>query len=189
MAQVVLIRHGETEWSAAGRHTSYSEPPLTRRGEEQARRLGKLLGGVAFTAVLCSPRQRARRTAELAGLTVSAVVEDLAEWNYGEYEGATTAEIRLERPGWTLWRDGCPGGESPEQVQARIDHLLSGVRSLAGQGDVALIGHAHSMRVVAARWLGLPAAGGALFRLDVGRLSILGYEREQPVLLRWNSPT
>ncbi len=189
MGQIVLIRHGETEWSAASRHTSYTELPLTPRGEDEARRLGKVLAGQAFTAVLCSPRRRARQTAELAGFTVSAVVEDLVEWNYGEYEGATTAEIRQWRPDWSLWRDGCPGGESPDQVAARIDHLHSGVRPLVGQGDVALIGHAHSLRVVAARWLGLPAAGGAMFRLDVARLSILGYEREQPVLLRWNSPT
>lgn len=189
MGELVLVRHGETEWSAAHKHTSVTDLPLTARGEEQAVQLGKLLGGRGFTAVLCSPRTRALRTADIAGLGVTAVVDDLVEWYYGEYEGLTTAAIRGRRAGWTLWRDGCPGGETAPQVGARADRVLAAVTPQLADGDVALIGHAHALRVLTARWLGLPPSAGGLFRLDVARISILGHEREQRVLLRWNSPS
>ncbi|MGH3714291.1 MAG: histidine phosphatase family protein [Micromonosporaceae bacterium] len=186
MAEIVLIRHGETEWSAAGRHTSYTDIALTEHGEAQARELGRALAGREFAAVLCSPRLRTRRTAEVAGLTVTGTDDDLVEWDYGEYEGITTPRIREHRPEWSLWRDGCPGGESPDEIGKRIDAMLQRVRGLLAGGDVALIGHGHATRVTAARWIGLPVAAGGLFRLEVGRISVLGYEREQPVLLRWN---
>ena len=188
MSDVVLIRHGETEWSATHRHTSYTDLPLTPDGERQAVALGKALAGRSFAGVLCSPRRRARHTADLAGLAVTDVTEDLAEWNYGEYEGLTTPEIRRTRPDWNLWTDGCPGGESPAQVGARIDRVLDTVRPLAAAGDVAIVGHAHSLRVLGARWVGLTPAGGALLRLDTATLSTLGAEHERMVILRWNVP-
>jgi probable phosphoglycerate mutase len=188
MGDLVLVRHGETEWSAAGRHTSYTDLPLTARGEEQARALGVALAGRRFGAVLASPRQRALRTAELAGLPVTATDEDLAEWNYGQYEGRTTAQIRAERPGWDLWVDGCPGGESPAEVGGRLDRVLARVRPLLASGEVAVVGHGHSLRVLAARWIGQPPATGALLRLDTATLSTLGHEHDRPVILRWNVP-
>jgi broad specificity phosphatase PhoE len=188
--EVVLIRHGQTEWSANGKHTSYTDLDLTPAGEEQAREAGRRLHDRRFAAVLSSPRKRALRTAELAGLTVTEVTEDLAEWNYGEYEGITTAEIRRTRqPDWSLWTDGCPGGESPEQVGARLDRVLSRARELLADGDVALIAHGHSLRVAGARWIGLPPKDGGLLRLDTATLSMLGFEHEvDPVLTRWNAP-
>lgn len=189
MTEIVLIRHGETEWSRENRHTSYTDLPLTATGEQQAKALARLLAGRRFAAVIASPRQRALRTAELAGLTVGEVDEDLAEWNYGDYEGVTTAEIREQRPGWTVWTDGGgPGGESPAEIGARIDRLIERVRPLLAQGDVALVGHGHALRVLGARWIGLPPSGGGLLRLDTATLSALGYEREQRVILRWNVP-
>jgi broad specificity phosphatase PhoE len=188
MGDVVLIRHGETEWSKAHRHTSYTDLPLTAEGERQAKALAPALAGRRFVAVVSSPRQRALRTAELAGLTVGTVGEGLVEWNYGEYEGLTTEEIRRTRPGWTLWTDGCPGGESPEQVARRIDGALARIRPLLEYGDVALVGHGHALRVVGARWVGLPASAGAYLRLDTATLSALGFEREQEVLRYWNAP-
>jgi broad specificity phosphatase PhoE len=144
MAEIVLIRHGQTEWSANGRHTSYTELPLTSEGERQARAIREQFAGRAFAAVLSSPRKRARHTADLAGLTVTEVTEDLAEWNYGEYEGITTEQIRATRPDWSLWTDGCPGGESPEQAGARLDRVLARARELTGEGDVALVAHGHA---------------------------------------------
>jgi len=188
VGNITLVRHGQTEWSAVGRHTSYTDLDLTPDGERQARDLGAALSGRAFTAVLASPRRRALRTAELAGLKVTTVDIDLAEWNYGEYEGQTTAEIRADRPDWSLWTDGAPGGESPEQLEVRIDRLLTRVRPLLDDGDVALVGHGHALRVVAARWIGLPASGGALLRLDTATLSELGFEHERQVVLHWNAP-
>jgi probable phosphoglycerate mutase len=188
MAEIVLIRHGQTEWSANGRHTSYTDLDLTETGVEQAREVGKRLGGRAFAAVLSSPRKRALRTAELAGLTVTGTTEDLAEWNYGEYEGITTAEIRKTRPGWSLWTDGCPGGESPEQVGARLDQVLARATTLLDRGDVALVGHGHSLRVCGARWAGLPARDGGLLKLDTATLSTLGFEHETRVIDTWNAP-
>ncbi|MEU4156936.1 histidine phosphatase family protein [Actinoplanes sp. NPDC026670] len=190
MAEIVLIRHGQTEWSANGRHTSYTDLPLTSEGERQARAAGERIAGRAFAAVIASPRQRALRTAGLAGLTVTEVTEDLAEWNYGEYEGITTREIHERRPGWSLWTDGCPGGESPEQVGERLDRVLNRARDLLTSGDVALIGHGHCLRVAGARWIGLPPAGGGLLRLDTATYSALGFEHDRdPVLASWNAHT
>jgi broad specificity phosphatase PhoE len=186
MAEVVLIRHGETEWSASRRHTSYTDLDLTPAGERQATSLGALLAGRQFAAVISSPRRRALRTADVAGLAVTAVDADIVEWDYGEYEGITTKEIRRQRPDWDLWTQGCPGGESPEDVQARIDRLWAKVRPLLDQGDVALIGHGHSLRVAGARWIDLPAAGGGKLRLDTATLCALGYEHGRPVILHWN---
>jgi probable phosphoglycerate mutase len=188
MAEIVLIRHGQTEWSAAGRHTSYTDLPLTEEGERQARAIGARLAGRAFAAVLSSPRQRARRTAELAGLPPTEVSEDLAEWNYGRYEGITSAEIHRDRPEWSLWTDGCPDGESPEEVGARLDRVLARAAELLSAGDVALVAHGHSLRVAGARWIGLTAAGGGLLTLATGTLSRLGHEHRRPVVLSWNSP-
>jgi broad specificity phosphatase PhoE len=188
MGELVLVRHGATEWSVNGRHTSHTDLPLTADGERQAHALAGALSGRYFAAVLCSPRQRARHTAELAGLKVTDVTEDLAEWNYGEYEGITTASIREQRPEWNLWSDGCPGGESPEQVGARLDRVLDTIRPLLTQGDVAAVAHGHTLRVLGARWLGLPVAGGALLRLDTATLSTLGHEHARQVISVWNAP-
>ncbi|MEJ3744288.1 histidine phosphatase family protein [Actinomycetes bacterium KLBMP 9797] len=186
MSEIVLVRHGETEWSRSHRHTSYTDLDLTPDGERQARALEARLAGRSFAAVLSSPRKRALRTAELAGLAVTEVDDDLAEWDYGEYEGITTAEIHGTRdPDWNLWTDGAPGGESPDAVGARLDRVLD--RARAAGGDVALVGHAHALRVVGARWVGLPAAGGGLLRLNTATLSELGYEHGRPVILRWNA--
>jgi len=182
-----LVRHGETEWSRTGKHTSTTELPLTEEGVRVAATLRDRLAGVAFDLVLTSPRQRARRTAELAGFPDAVVDDDLAEWDYGDYEGLTTAQIHAVRPDWSLWTDGGPGGESPEHIAIRIDRLLSTVRPLLLGGDVALVGHGHCLRVVAARWVGLPAAGGALLRLDTATLSELGFEHGREVVLRWNA--
>jgi probable phosphoglycerate mutase len=185
----VLVRHGQTEWSANGKHTSYTDIDLTPVGEDQARAVGGKLRARTFAAVLSSPRKRALRTAELAGLTVTEVTEDLAEWNYGEYEGITTREIRLTRPDWSLWTDGCPGGESPEQAGARLDRVLARATALLEQGDVALIAHGHALRVCGARWVGLAPKDGKLLKLDTGTLSTLGFEHQvDPVITTWNSP-
>lgn len=187
MAEIVLVRHGQTEWSATHRHTSYTDIDLTPDGERQARELNARLAGRRFAAVISSPRKRALRTAELAGLPLTGIDDELAEWNYGEYEGITTEEIQRTRdPQWNLWIDGAPGGESPDQVGARLDRVLA--RAAAIDGDVALIGHAHALRVVGARWIGLPASGGGKLRLDTATLSVLGHEHGRPVILRWNSP-
>jgi probable phosphoglycerate mutase len=189
MAEIVLIRHGQTEWSANGRHTSYTDLDLTDTGVEQARQAGRRLDGRRFAAVLSSPRKRAIRTAELAGVQVTETTEDLAEWNYGEYEGITTAEIRRTRPDWSLWTDGCPGGESPGQVGARVDKVLAHARALLDRGDVALVGHGHCLRVCGARWVGLPPADGGRLRLDTATLCTLGFEHEvDQVIDTWNAP-
>ncbi|MFK3984387.1 histidine phosphatase family protein [Micromonospora sp. NPDC050397] len=187
MTEIVLIRHGETEWSAGHRHTSYTDIPLTDEGERQARAVRDQVAGRSFAAVISSPRARARHTAELAGLTVTSVDDNLAEWNYGAYEGRTTAEIQVDRPGWNLWTDGCPDGESPDQVGARLDRVLARAATLLDQGDVALVAHGHSLRVAGARWIGLPASGGGLLRLDTATVSALGHEHDRPVILRWNT--
>jgi len=189
MAEIVLIRHGQTEWSANGRHTSYTDIDLTAAGVQQAREVGRKLRGRAFAAVLSSPRKRALRTAELAGLAVTETTDDLAEWNYGEYEGITTRQIRKTRPDWSLWTDGCPGGESPDEVGARLDRVLATARALLDRGDVALIAHGHSLRVAGARWVGLPTRAGALLKLDTATLSTLGFEHEvDRVIDAWNAP-
>ncbi|MFI6909561.1 histidine phosphatase family protein [Nonomuraea sp. NPDC050394] len=192
MRELLLLRHGETEWSKNGRHTGRTDLPLTTHGEGQAAALAPLVKGNGFDLVLVSPAQRARRTAELAGLTDYEVDPDLWEWDYGGYEGITTATIRETRPGWYLWRDGViPGdaghpGESAAQVGARADRVIA--RAKAADGEVALVAHGHFLRVLAARWLGLPPADGRLFRLDTGTYSKLGFEHAEPVVLNWNAP-
>lgn len=187
MAEVWLIRHAATEWSATGRHTGRTDVPLTPEGREMARALAPRLARHRFERVLVSPLSRARETADLAGIGAGAEVRDaLVEWDYGEYEGRTTPDIRKERPRWFLWRDGCPGGESPADVGRRVDGL---VEELArAEGDVAIVSHGHVLRVLTARWLGLPPGDGALFALDTGTISVLGWERDVPVLRRWNEP-
>ncbi|MFI0794795.1 histidine phosphatase family protein [Micromonospora rubida] len=186
MGEIMLVRHGETEWSASRRHTSYTDLSLTPDGERQARALEGFLGGRRFAQVLSSPRTRALRTARLAGLAVTATDPDLTEWNYGEYEGRTTADIQADRPGWDIWIDGCPGGESPTEVGERLDRVLGRVAALLDSGDVALVGHAHSLRVLGARWIGLPPAAGGRLRLDTATVSVLGHEHGRRVIQRWN---
>ena len=185
--KVYLLRHGETEWSLNGRHTGVTDIPLTENGRMAARLLKPILAKVTFTLVLTSPLQRARETCELAGLGQFANVEpDLIEWNYGEYEGLKTEQIRSTRPGWSVFRDGCPGGESPEQVGARADRVITKVRTAAG--NVALFGHGHFTRVLAARWINLSANYGENFLLDTATLNVLGYYRESPAFMIWNAP-
>jgi probable phosphoglycerate mutase len=180
---IVLARHGETEWSASGQHTSTTDLPLTDKGRAAARALGERLKGRSFALVLASPRQRAHETARLAGFDPE-IDEDLAEIAYGEYEGRTTPEIREHRPGWTLWRDGSPGGETLQHAGERADRVIA--RALAVDGDTILFAHGHILRVVAARWLDLPPERGASFLLGTATLSELGFERETRVLARWN---
>jgi len=187
MGEIILLRHGETEWSAAGRHTSTTELPLTPNGERQAAGLAAKLAGRRFAVVLVSPRQRARRTAELAGLPDPVVEPDLVEWEYGEWEGRTKDEIWREHPDWDMWRDGFPGGETPDQVAARVDRVLARVAPLLADGDAALVGHGHCLRVAGARWIGLPPGAGGLLRLDTGTVSALGHEHDRPVIRRWNA--
>ncbi|MCW2807514.1 MAG: Phosphoglycerate mutase [Marmoricola sp.] len=179
-----VIRHGETEWSRDGLHTSHTELELTPEGEDVARRLAQRLAGVEFDLVLSSPRARARRTAELAGFTDVEVDDDLTEWDYGDYEGLTTARIRESVPGWTIWSHPVPGGESAEQVSRRLDRVVARVRDHGGR--VLVFSHGHASRVLAARWLDLPAQEGRLFKLDTATISVLGYERESPAVARWN---
>ena len=184
---VYLARHGETAWSLTGQHTGRTDLPLTSRGEQNARALAERLEGLKFQMVFTSPSLRARRTCELAGFGAVAEVDpDLAEWNYGEYEGRRTSEIRAERPDWQLFRDGCPGGESPEQVGARADRIVSRLRAV--RGDVLLFSSGHFLRVLAARWLNLAPAGGRYFLLSTASLSALGYEHtlSQPVICLWD---
>jgi broad specificity phosphatase PhoE len=184
---VYLARHGETTWSLSGQHTGLTDLPLTERGERNARALGERLNGLKFAKVFASPLQRARRTCELAGFREAVEVDrDLLEWNYGDYEGRRTSEIHAERPDWELFRDGCPGGESPEQVSTRADHVVSRVRAV--EGDVLLFSSGHFLRVLAARWLGLGPAAGRFFMLSTASLSALGYEhnRCQPVIRLWD---
>jgi probable phosphoglycerate mutase len=188
MGEIVLVRHGETEWSASRRHTSVTELDLIDDGVAQAKVVAAALAGRPFVAVVSSPRLRARRTAELAGLEPTEVTEDLAEWNYGEYEGITTAEIHRHSPQWNLWTDGAPGGETPDQIGGRVDALLARVAPLLSTGDVAFVAHGHSLRVVGARWIGLPPAGGGLLRLDTATISVLSFEHGRRVIRRWNAP-
>jgi broad specificity phosphatase PhoE len=194
MGELILVRHGETEWSKAGRHTGRTDIPLTAAGEVRAAELAPMLARRQIRAVFTSTAARAIRTAELAGLGGARQDPDLQEWDYGGYEGRTTAEIQAERPGWYLWRDGViPGdaahpGETVEQVGARVDAVLARVRPLLDDGNVALVAHGHVLRVLTARWLGLEPAGGRLFRLDTGTLSALGTEHGMPVIQSWNIP-
>jgi probable phosphoglycerate mutase len=181
--EVWLVRHGETEWSRDHRHTSTTDLPLTAQGESVARRLRTRLDR-SFDQVLTSPRRRARDTATLAGHPAAEVDADLVEWSYGDYEGITTADIRERVPRWTVWTHPTPGGESPEQVTERLDRVVDRLR--AG-GSTLVFGHGHALRALTARWLGLSVAEGRLFRLDTATVSVLGVEREQPVVLRWNA--
>jgi probable phosphoglycerate mutase len=184
---VYLARHGETAWSLTGQHTGLTDLPLTERGGRNARRLGERLRGLTFAKVFTSPLQRAARTCELAGFKAAAEMDrELVEWNYGNYEGFRTAEILKERPGWQLFRDGCPGGESPDQVAARADCVVQRVRAVPG--NVLLFSSGHFLRVLAARWLGLEPSAGRYFALNTASLSALGYERNlsQPVIQLWN---
>jgi broad specificity phosphatase PhoE len=178
-----LIRHGETDWSAFGRHTSTTDLALTAEGERKARAVGCLLAGKPFALVLASPSRRAIDTCRLAGYSAQ-ITPDLREWGYGSYEGLTTEEIQSQNPGWTIWTGTPPGGESAEEVGARADRVIA--RALAAEGDVALFGHGHMSRVLAARWLSMEPAGGRLFALATGSVSVLGYERETRVLQMWN---
>jgi broad specificity phosphatase PhoE len=185
--EIVLVRHGETEWSANGRHTSRTDLELTERGRERALELGPQLAERTFSLVLCSPLLRARQTCELAGFgDVAEICEDLREWDYGEYEGLTTPEIREQNPGWSLWRDGCPGGESPEQIGARADRVLERMSNPPDGADSLAFAHGHILRVVGARWIALETAGGARFALGAGSVSSLGFERETEVFTHWN---
>lgn len=192
--EVILIRHGETEWSRDGRHTGRTDIPLTALGEEQARTLATALAHRTVAHLLVSPATRAWRTAQLADLNGAEVEPNLWEWDYGGYEGRTTAEIQLERPGWYLWTDGVvPGdtghpGESIEQVSARVDAVLDRICAYKENGDVVVVAHGHVLRVLSARWLGLDPAAGRLFRLDTGTVSLLGTEHGRPVITAWNLP-
>jgi broad specificity phosphatase PhoE len=209
MGELILLRHGETEWSRDGRHTGRTDIPLTAKGIAGAKALAPMVlrraAGQPIVAVFTSPAQRAVRTAELAGLGGPGVPgfdgapapkqdSDLWEWDYGGYEGITTAEIQRERPGWSLWSDGViPGdaehpGETAEQVGARVDRVLKRADALLPEGDVVLVAHGHVLRVLTARWLGLPPVGGRFFRLDTGTISTLGHEHGQAVILTWNGP-
>jgi broad specificity phosphatase PhoE len=184
-AEVVLVRHGETEWSRIGKHTGRTDVPLTEEGMRQATALGAALRGRRFVLVLTSPLTRARETCRLAGFADAVQLPDLQEWDYGEYEGRTTPDIREQRPGWTLWRHGVPGGETLDEVAARVDRVVSELRS--AEGDVAVFAHGHVLRVLVARWLGLDPEGGRLFALDTATISVLGWERETAVVRLWNS--
>ncbi len=184
---VYLARHGETAWSLSGQHTGLTDLPLTERGERNARQLAERLTGLGFDEVFTSPLQRGLRTSELASFGGRAEVDqDLLEWNYGEYEGRRTADIHAERPDWQLFRDGCPGGESPQQVGTRADRVVRRTREI--QGNVLIFSHGHFLRVLTARWLGLEPAAGKYFLLSTASLSALGYEHNfsQPVIQLWN---
>ena len=185
----MVIRHGETEWSASGRHTSVTDIDLTPHGEDQARRIPEILQALRVQpgAVLASPRIRARRTAELGGLAPE-IEPDLAEWNYGDYEGLTTAAIRTGRPGWSLFTDGAPGGESPAEIGARADRVLARARGLLDAGDVALVCHGHMSRVLAVRWVGLPAGEARILAQDPACVTVLGLYRGDPIIDHANVP-
>ncbi len=187
LPQVFIARHGETEWSLSGQHTGLTDLPLTPRGERNARQLCPRLAGIAFDCVFTSPLQRARRTCELAGFGPRATVDpDLVEWNYGAYEGRTTAEIRSERPGWEIFRDGCPGGESVSEIAARADRVVARLRGVGG--NVLLFSSGHFLRVFAPRWCGLDANLGAILHLDTATVSMVGYHHNlgEPAIHLWN---
>ncbi len=185
--EIYLVRHGETEWSASGKHTGRTDIPLTAAGEEAARAVGGRLQGLSFSAVWSSPSQRASNTCALAGFGAARVIKpDLAEWDYGAYEGLTTKQILAERPDWRLFRDGCPEGETASDAGARADRIIAGL--CQAEGTMLIFSSAHFLRVLAARWLGLPPDGGAYFVLDTASISVLGYEHDltEPVIRRWN---
>jgi broad specificity phosphatase PhoE len=182
-SRMVLLRHGATEWSLSGQHTGRTDIPLLDLGREQARAAGELLSGLTVTQVLTSPLERARETCRLAGFD-GELEPDLLEWDYGAYEGLTSAEIREERPGWDLWSDGVVDGEGAADVGRRVDRVIE--RARLAQGDTLCVAHGHVLRVLTARWLGLPPVGGRLFALGTGTVSILGWERDTPVVSLWN---
>jgi broad specificity phosphatase PhoE len=182
---LVLARHGETQWSLAGRHTGRSDIPLTANGRRQAELLGTRLHKRSFARILSSPSSRAVETCRIAGFSsLLETSDDLLEWDYGDYEGLRTSDIRRDRPDWTLWRDGVPNGETADEVSLRVDRLIASARAAAG--DVALFAHGHILRVLAARWLGVDARKGRWFMLAPATISVLGWEREAPVIARWN---
>ncbi|MEP7116906.1 MAG: histidine phosphatase family protein [Acidobacteriota bacterium] len=182
---VYLIRHGETAWSLSGQHTGRTDVPLTTHGEEEARALAEPLARVTFSRVFSSPRQRALRTCELAGLAAPVAIDpDLAEWDYGDYEGRRAESIRTERPDWNLFRDGCPDGESPDEVAARVDRVIARVQALPG--DIALFTHGHLGRTLCARWIGLDVLHGRQFLLGTASISVLDHDRGGPALVSWN---
>lgn len=185
MNELWLVRHGKTEWSANGRHTSTTDIPLLPEGEEVARSLAPRLVAADFALVLTSPMLRARRTAELAGFPAAVVDDDLVEWDYGDYEGVTTQAIRERVPGWTVWNQPVPGGETEAHVLARLDRVVARVQAVDGPSLV--FGHGHALRALAARWLRRPVAFGQHLRLDTATVSVLGWEYEAPVVLRWNN--
>jgi probable phosphoglycerate mutase len=188
LSKLVVVRHGLTEWSENGRHTGRTDVPLLDYGREQAKRLAGPLGAMEFALVLTSPLSRAFDTCALAGFAERAVViDDLLEWDYGDYEGRTTSEIREERPGWTVWGEGVPGGETAADVGRRADRVIE--RGREANGDTLCFAHGHVLRVLAARWLGLPPMGGRMLALDACALGVLGWEREVPVIERWNEPS
>ena len=183
-----LVRHGETDWSRSGRHTGRTDLPLTPAGEDEARGLRAVLGDVRPALVLCSPLLRARDTARLAGYQDIVIDNDLAEWDYGDYEGRTSAEIRAQQPGWTLWTDGVPNGERIEQVSARADRVIDRARAALADGPVVLVAHGHISRVIGARWITLPAQAGANLALGTAAPSVLGFQYDAPVIVHWNLP-
>lgn len=186
--EIWIVRHGETEWSVSGQHTGRTDIPLTENGERQAAALRDMLAEVKPVRVLSSPRARALETARLGGVEVDEITEDLAEWDYGDYEGMASPEIHKTDPGWTVFADGCPGGESVADVQRRADRLLEHISGHLADGPVMLFGHGHFSRVLGARWIGLPAAGGASLLLGTAAPSVLGAEHGTPALARWNLP-
>jgi broad specificity phosphatase PhoE len=187
VTDILLVRHGQTEWSRDGRHTGRTDVPLTAEGRGQAEQLHERLAGRHFDRVLSSPLARALDTCRLAGLGERAETRsELLEWDYGDYDGLTTAQIREGRPDWWLWRDGCPGGESPADVAARVDPLIAELKE--ADGGAVVFAHGHLLRTLAARWVGLGPEGGALLFLTTAAISALGWERDQPVITLWNEP-
>jgi broad specificity phosphatase PhoE len=186
MREIWLVRHGETEWSRSGAHTGRTDIPLTAAGRANAAAVGRYLAGRQFALVLVSPMQRARETCRLAGYENALIDPDLSEWNYGDYEGHTTQQIQADRPGWSLWTDGVPNGETVAQMGARAARVIARALAIAGEGDVALFAHGHILRILTATWLGLPPENGRLFALGTASISTLGYERETQVITRWN---
>ncbi len=185
--KVYVIRHGETEWSVSGQHTGVTDIPLTDKGRKNAKLLQPMLVKQSFALVLTSPLQRAKETCQLSGLgELAEIAPDLVEWNYGKYEGLTSSQIHEKTPGWIVFVNGCPDGEKPEEVGKRADRIIARVRAV--KGDVALFAHGHILRVLGARWLGLPAMAGRHFLLDTGTLNILGYYRGIPAVQTWNAP-
>lgn len=182
--ELYFIRHGQTEWSLTGQHTGRTDLPLTARGEEEARELGALLRGVRFDHVFASPRQRARRTAALAGWDGAVVEADLSEWDYGDYDGKTQDEIRALKPGWDIYTDGCPGGESPEQINARADRLIARWSSLPGR--IGAFSHGHFGRVLVARWIGLPLTYAKNFGIHTASYGVLTRDATRPRIVQWN---